>query len=113
MMRTAPARMRACCGAASAKLRRRAMILPALLALGACTATTTSFDPTGNQDPDFIEELPADVAALAGPNQDLQSVTLRPEDGCYWYLYEGPVETTMIPLRTAGGQRICARAQNV
>jgi hypothetical protein len=33
-----------------------------------------------------------------------------PEDGCYWYRYVGPVETTYLPLRTIEGRPICTRA---
>ncbi|SPH18245.1 hypothetical protein DEA8626_01777 [Defluviimonas aquaemixtae] len=48
------------------------------------------------------------VVALAGPGQDLASARLMPEDGCYWYEHRGPVETTLLPLRTAGGNPICS-----
>lgn len=56
----------------------------------------------------FIEELPEGVIALAAPNQNLQTVRLR-SDGCYWYQHTGPVETTMLPLRTPDGRPICNR----
>lgn len=44
---------------------------------------------------------------LAGPGQNLATARLRPEDGCYWYEHSGPVETTLLPLRTARGNPIC------
>ncbi|MFW8595023.1 hypothetical protein [Cribrihabitans neustonicus] len=53
--------------------------------------------------------IPEEVAALAGPNQNLATARLMPEDGCYWYLHEGPVETTLLPLRTASGNPICVQ----
>lgn len=51
--------------------------------------------------------LPVEVAAAAAPGQDLSSARLVPEDGCYWYVHHGPVETTLLPLRSAGGGPIC------
>ena len=75
-----------------------------ILALGGCTTTGTGSSASGN--------LPESVAALAGPNQDLSTARLRENDGCYWYTYRGPVETTELPLRTAAGNPICARAQS-
>ncbi|WP_300034129.1 hypothetical protein [uncultured Roseobacter sp.] len=53
--------------------------------------------------------LPAAVQDLAGPNQDLSTVRLM-DDGCYWYRHQGPVEATMLPLRTAAGNPICTSA---
>ncbi len=78
------------------------------LGLGACAP---KIDDTAGRDPGFIEELPAVVAAIAAPHQNLDAVRLRPEDGCYWYQYHGPVETTMLPLRTIEGRPICTRPQ--
>lgn len=82
----------------------------ALLALGACTAPTAR---APDQPGDFIEDLPEQIVALAAPQQDLKAVRLMPEDGCYWYRHVGPVETTMLPLRTTSGSPICTRPQNV
>ena len=59
----------------------------------------------------FIQDLPPESADLAGPNQDLTAVRFVPEDGCYWYRYKGPVETTMLPLRTKNGNPICAKKE--
>ena len=83
--------------------------LAALLALGACAVPTGPPDQPGG----FIAELPEQVVALAAPYQDLQAVRVRPEDGCYWYRHVGPVETTMLPLRTASGSPICTRSDDV
>jgi hypothetical protein len=44
---------------------------------------------------------------MAAPDQDVATARLVPEDGCYWYEHSGPVETTLLPLRTANGNPIC------
>lgn len=72
------------------------LLLAAGLGLGACATTPGGSAP-----------LPEEVAALAGPNQDLTSARLLPEDGCYWYAHKGKVETTLLPLRTPAGNPIC------
>ena len=77
----------------------------ATAALAACTepgATTSS----------AIVDLPEAVVAMAAPNQDLSSVQLREEDGCYWYTHRNAVETTLLPLRNVEGRPICTRAQS-
>lgn len=77
--------------------------LPAICifgALGACSTTQTPVDETS--------AIPDGVAAMAAPGQDLASARLRPEDNCYWYAYAGPVETTLLPLKTVDGRPICA-----
>lgn len=79
---------------------RTLSVLAALLALAACAAP---IGPVAVEPPDLTERL----AAIAAPHQDLQTVRLRPEDGCYWYAHVGPVETTMLPLRTVDGRPIC------
>ena len=53
--------------------------------------------------------VPEELAALAAPNQDLSSVRLL-DDGCYWYQYNGPVESTLLPLRSVDGRPICTSA---
>ena len=75
--------------------------LVAMLLLGACTATTTSDSAT------IVGNVPEAVMQLAGPNQDITTARLLREDNCYWYEHVGPVETTLLPLRTAGGNTIC------
>jgi len=45
-------------------------------------------------------------------DQDLTTARLRPEDGCYWYEHSGPVENTLVPLRSAGGNPICTSRQS-
>nr|WP_245759299.1 hypothetical protein [Tranquillimonas alkanivorans] len=77
----------------------------------ALTACTAPIDRPADPEQGFLEELPQGLAALAAPGQNLQAVRLRPEDGCYWYRYVGPVEITMLPLRTIDGQPICNRTQ--
>jgi len=78
----------------------------ALLALGACTIPLSQ---ETDRSTGFIEELPEGVALIAAPYQNLQEVILQPEDGCYWYRHAGPVETTMLPLRTVEGRPICTQ----
>ncbi|MCV3270328.1 hypothetical protein [Roseobacter sinensis] len=84
------------------------MIWPLALTvlLGACAETGTGAGGTP------IRNLPEEVVAMAAPNQDLTSVRILPEDGCYWYRHVGPVETTLLPLRNAAGQPICTRPQS-
>jgi hypothetical protein len=76
----------------------------AMLALVACAAPVGEIT---DREPGILESLPEQVAALAAPYQDIQAVRIRPEDGCYWYRHVGPVETTMLPLRTVDGRPIC------
>lgn len=73
------------------------------MTLGACTAPV---DSNAGRSITVSEA----VATLAAPYQDLQTARLRPEDGCYWYLHAGRVETTLLPLRTSDGRPICTAA---
>lgn len=82
---------------------RNGSIVTAALALGACSAP--SGDPAQTTQ---ISQLPEAVAAMAAPNQDLLSARLVLEDSCYWYLHAGPVETTLVPLRSLRSNPICA-----
>lgn len=81
------------------------------LLLGACAATGPV--ETLPEDTGFIQELPAEVLAVVGPNQNLRAVRILPEDGCYWYEWPGPVETTYLPLNTTDGRQICTRPPEV
>ena len=82
---------------------RSALYLTAALVLGACSASLSgSGDAATPGTP-----LPEEVMAVVAPDQDLTTVRLRPEDNCYWYLHSGPVETTLVPLRTVSGNPIC------
>ena len=56
-----------------------------------------------------IVTVPESVSSIAAPFQDLTTARIRPEDGCYWYMHKGPVETTELPLRTNAGNPICTR----
>lgn len=82
-------------------------LLPAalLLLLGAC-ATVPEEDPNG-----FLTELPEEVLAIVGPNQNVHAVVMSQEDGCYWYQHVNAVEATLLPLLSTEGRRICWRAQ--
>lgn len=82
------------------------LLVPSLLTsltLGACTDVPTASGPG------YLNPVPENIVALAGPNQDLNAVRLLPEDGCLWYRHAGPVETTMLPLRTPDGRPICTK----
>ncbi|WP_108862318.1 MULTISPECIES: hypothetical protein [Ruegeria] len=81
--------------------------LAALLFVSACTETTSL---SAESEPGTISRVPDTVAQIAAPGQDLTAVKIMPEDGCYWYRYVGPVETTFLPLRTIDGRPICTRA---
>ncbi|WP_334067872.1 hypothetical protein [Nereida ignava] len=54
---------------------------------------------------------PPELIGLAASNQDISTARIRPEDGCYWYEHRGRVETTLLPVLTPSGQRICLPAQ--
>lgn len=87
--------------------KRNAPIIATILILAGCTVPALDGDSpnkTGN-----VSEA---VAALAAPGQDLTSARILPEDGCYWYEHSGPVETTLVPLRSAGGNPICTARQS-
>ena len=56
-----------------------------------------------------VAEVPPGIAALAAPFQDLSTLVILPQDNCYWYRHAGPVETTLLPLRTPAGRPICAQ----
>lgn len=55
----------------------------------------------------FLGNAPESVLAIAAPNQDLTAVRVDPTSGCYLYRHRGPVETTLLPLRTVDGRPIC------
>lgn len=86
---------------------RPVLVAVALLALGACTVP---IDQGIDKSTAFLKELPEGVALIAAPYQNLEEVILKPEDGCYWYRHVGPVETTLLPLRTVEGRPICTQA---
>ena len=87
-------------------LGHAATSLASVLALGACAAPFgTGLDREARPD----AAVPEAVVAMAAPYQDVATARLMPEDGCYWYRHVGPVETTMLPLRTPAGDRICSQ----
>ncbi|MCR8547588.1 hypothetical protein M4578_07085 [Salipiger sp. P9] len=79
-----------------------------LLGLAACEPVPTS-DVTGTRG---LVTVPESVSSIAAPYQDLSTARIRTEDGCYWYSHSGPVETTLLPLRTTNGNPICTRPQS-
>ena len=52
------------------------------------------------------------VLALAAPGQNAMTARVLPEDNCYWYEHRGPVETTLLPLRTPAGNPICTQPKS-
>ena len=85
---------------------RIACLLIVPLALAACTEPGGPAEPGA---PGAAVNLPESIVAMAAPDQDLASVRMMPEDGCLWYRHVGPVETTLLPLRTTDGRPICTR----
>jgi len=83
---------------------RRVIGLVAVLGVAACSETATS---SGGG---YLTTLPDRLIEVAAPGQDLSAVRLNPDDGCFWYRYDGPVEVTMLPLRTREGRPICTQA---
>lgn len=75
-----------------------------LFVLAAC-----SMPPDVDQDGAF-SELPEPLVGLAAPYQNLGKVRLDASDNCFWYLHDGPVEKTWLPLRTPQGNPICQAA---
>jgi hypothetical protein len=73
-----------------------------VLTLGGCTELG---QPGG-----VLLNVPESVVEIAAPNQDLSTVRLL-EDNCFWYQHQGPVETTLLPLRDVSGRPICTRAE--
>jgi hypothetical protein len=88
--------------------KRNAPIIAAILVLAGCAVPTLDNGGALNE----VGNVPEAVASLAAPGQDLTTARLRPEDGCYWYEHSGPVENTLVPLRTAGGNPICASRES-
>ncbi|MDV7142060.1 hypothetical protein R3X27_05130 [Tropicimonas sp. TH_r6] len=89
--------------------RPLALAAAMLSILGACTEMPV--EDGGGPLPGFVD-LPENVVALAAPSQDLNRVRVAPEDGCYWYQWTGPVETTFLPLRSRDGRPICTVSQD-
>ena len=77
------------------------ILIAGALALKGC-ATTPPLDADG-----AYRELPEPLLALAAPYQNLSKVRLDQIDNCFWYLHDGAVEQTWLPLRTANGNPIC------
>lgn len=74
--------------------------------LSACAGAPVE-DTGGNTD----AVIPPELVNLAAQNQDISTARILPEDGCYWYEHRGPVETTLLPVMTRDGRRICLPAQ--
>lgn len=82
----------------------RSQAAPAALAalvLAGCQPAVTQPDPAALS-PIVLRYLPAG----ADPAEVLQGA-----DGCYWYLYDGPLESTYVPLRTPEERFVCEVAQ--
>jgi hypothetical protein len=87
---------------------RNSLLPLAFLVLAACEVGTGTTDST---EPAVINDLPDTVTSIAAPFQNLEMVVLLPEDNCYWYSHTGPVETTLLPLRTTQGRPICVKRE--
>lgn len=74
------------------------------LTLGACDVVLSEPVP---QTPSIEQQMLDQITALAAPNQNVQTARLRADDNCYWFSYEGPVETTELPLLTPTNSHIC------
>ena len=84
-------------------LKQKILIAGALLLTAGCTIQPTGPDGTAGQ----IDTVPEAVVALAAPDQNVATARLLPDDNCYWYEHNGPVETTLLPLTTPNGNPIC------
>lgn len=75
-----------------------------------CSALLVGCTGVGGTDAQGHIASPSDdLIAIAAPYQDLSTVRINPEDGCYEYRHLGPVETTYLPLRTREGNPLCSR----
>jgi len=84
-------------------LKQKIMVAVALSLTAGC-----AIQPTGPGDSaDRRGNVPEAVIVMAAPDSDVATARLVPADGCYWYEPSGPVETTLVPLRTVTGNRIC------
>ncbi|MCT8159959.1 hypothetical protein [Pseudoruegeria sp. SHC-113] len=83
-----------------------------IMAAAGCNVQTGSTGNTGATVGAANGYAPASdaIRALAAPNQNLNAVRVDPNDGCYWFLYNGPVESTGLPLRSTEGRPICTGA---
>ena len=86
-------------------LKQKMMVAVALSLTAGCAVQPTGPGDVAKQG----GNVPEAVIAMAAPDQDVATARLVPEDGCYWYRHVGPVETTMLPLRTVDGGTICNR----
>ncbi len=86
-----------------------ARMVPLLMTLAACSTSMPA--DTEAVEPGILKEVPESVRMLAAPGQDLTTVKIAPEDGCFYYLWSGPVESTFLPLRTSQGNPICTRTE--
>jgi hypothetical protein len=88
-------------------MKKTAMLGAALVALAACAEMPT--DLGGATTPSTPSGVPQEVLDIAAPFQNLDTIVLM-DDNCYWYEHRGPVETTLLPLRTTRGNTICQAA---
>ena len=79
------------------------LMVAAVLTLAGCA------DPNAPGPDGVLPVVPEPVLALAAPYQNLNAVRIGPADNCFWYRHSGPVEVTWLPLRTPGGNPICAK----
>lgn len=82
------------------------LLLGAAMALGACANMPMPDMPAAA--PAATSNVPQEVRDIAAPFQNVDSARVLEEDNCYWYEHQGPVETTLLPLRSVRGNPICA-----
>lgn len=87
-------------------IKTMTLAVVAIVALSAC-AGAPAVDTNANTD--LI--IPPELVNLAAPNQDISTARVLPDDRCYWYEHRGRVETTLLPVMTRDGRRICLPAQ--
>ena len=85
---------------------RWALALAAAPILAACTPPPEPTDVAAT-----FDNVPPQVVEMAAPYQNVASARLL-DAGCYWYSHSGPVETTLLPLKTRDGRPICLARQS-
>jgi hypothetical protein len=83
-------------------IKRSAAVFTLIPLVSACAVTMTEPEAASP-----TRSIPEEVIAIAGPNQDIMSAFLRPDDNCFWHMHNGPVERTPLPLRTSDSRHIC------
>lgn len=89
------------------KFRSYIAIVTILVNAGCGAMTVKTEKPESNS-----QGLPPELISLVAPMQDVSTARLLRSDNCFWYEHRGQVETTLLPLTTAGGRPICMQSQS-